>query len=114
MAYVDLRKLGRVRPFLRAGGGLARNSLSFVTYRFDASLQTLKLQTLKLQTLSLPRLRLKATPATLSISIATSLATLAMYEATAARLLCYYQRWQQAAASPSVEPRRLFKPMGSS
>jgi len=105
VAYVDLRKLGRVRPFLRAGGGLARNSLSFVTYRFDASLQTLMLQTL-----TLPRLRLKATPATLSISIA----TLAMYEATAARLLCYHQRWQQAAASPSVELRRLFKPMGSS
>lgn len=34
VAYVDLPKVGRIRPFLGAGLGVARNSLSSVTYRF--------------------------------------------------------------------------------
>ncbi|WP_255019645.1 outer membrane protein [Cyanobium sp. WKJ7-Wakatipu] len=34
VAYVDLPKVGRVRPFLGAGLGVARNSLSSVTYSF--------------------------------------------------------------------------------
>ena len=34
VAYVDLPKVGRVRPFLGAGLGVARNSLSSVSYRF--------------------------------------------------------------------------------